>query len=373
MPELLTDCDPAAVICLAFLMVGACIGSFLNVVVYRMPRGMSVNKPARSFCPHCGKPIPWYLNIPIFSWLLLRGRGACCGQPIAPRYVAVELVCALLFAAAAWCFQGEELYVLLLLCLWLACLLASFCIDWEQMVVLPQLTVTAAAAGLLVNVLAPWLSDPAAETAFDGLLWSAAGGIGGFCLFRLVGLLGKLLFGRRSQRFGSPQPWSLQQEGDDLRLRIGDESLLWSELFMESSERLTLHAATEKEHAAEAAALRLAPDALLLPDGRRVPLESVETLGGTCSGYSMAREAMGSGDAWLAMAIGALCGWQGVLFALVGGSFIGLAQAAGVRLASGHLPEQRILPFGPSLITAACIYLFFSEEIRAFFTAWYGL
>ena len=372
MPELLTDCDPAAVICLAFFLIGACIGSFLNVVVYRMPRGMSVNKPARSFCPHCGKPIPWYLNIPIFSWLMLRGRGACCGQPIAPRYVAVELVCALLFAATAWCFQGEELYVLLLLCLWLACMLVCFCTDWELMVVLPSLTVAATAAGLAVAWWAPWLLDAAAETPSEGLALSAAGALGGMLLFRLVGLFGKLCFGRRSRRFEGARPWSLRQEGDDLRLQLGDESLLWSELFMESSERLTLHAATEGAFSAEAAELVLTPEALLLPGGRRVPLESVESLGGTCAGYGMAREAMGSGDAWLAMAIGALCGWQGVLFSLVAGSFIGLAQAATARLLSRAGKTPRLLPFGPALITAAVVYLFYGVEIRAFAAAWYG-
>lgn len=80
----------------------ACIGSFLNVVIYRVPLGISINDPARSFCPECDEPIPWYLNIPVFSWLFLRGKSACCRTPISFRYWLVELLTALIFAAMAW-------------------------------------------------------------------------------------------------------------------------------------------------------------------------------------------------------------------------------------------------------------------------------
>lgn len=74
--------------------VGACVGSFLNVCVSRLPAGLSVISP-RSRCPHCERPIPATENIPIFGWLLLRGRCRGCGQPISPEYPLVELVTAL--------------------------------------------------------------------------------------------------------------------------------------------------------------------------------------------------------------------------------------------------------------------------------------
>jgi leader peptidase (prepilin peptidase)/N-methyltransferase len=81
-------------------LLGACIGSFLNVVAWRLPRQESVVKP-RSHCPRCGSTLRWFENIPVLSWLLLRGRCRHCGTAIAVRYPAVELLCAGLFVAAA--------------------------------------------------------------------------------------------------------------------------------------------------------------------------------------------------------------------------------------------------------------------------------
>jgi len=82
--------------------LGAVFGSFANVVVYRLPRGMSVTSPARSFCPACGCTVPWFDNIPILSFILLRARCRFCHAPISPRYLAVELLCATGFGAAAY-------------------------------------------------------------------------------------------------------------------------------------------------------------------------------------------------------------------------------------------------------------------------------
>jgi leader peptidase (prepilin peptidase)/N-methyltransferase len=81
-------------------LFGACIGSFLNVVAWRLPRQESVVRPP-SHCPRCGTTLRWFENIPLLSWLMLRGRCRHCGTAIAMRYPAVELLCSGLFVAAA--------------------------------------------------------------------------------------------------------------------------------------------------------------------------------------------------------------------------------------------------------------------------------
>lgn len=82
---------------IVILALGGCIGSFLNVVIYRLPRGLSVSRPRRSFCPTCEQPIAWYDNIPVLSYVLLRGSCRRCRSSISLQYPLVELATALVF------------------------------------------------------------------------------------------------------------------------------------------------------------------------------------------------------------------------------------------------------------------------------------
>lgn len=342
---------------LCFGMFGACIGSFLNVVIYRLPRGLSVNEPRRSFCPDCRKEIPWYLNIPVISWVMLRGRSACCDKRIPARYCVVELLTALLFAAAAWQFSPDPLPVQILQCVWLAIMLSIFFIDWEKMVVLPVLTNSAAAVGVLCALFAPWLVEPTSLEAGEGLIWSLIGALGGYLLLRLVALLGRLMFGHRSTSYESEQKWSLSQSGDDIELKIGNNRYLWSEIFMEETNRLHLgEAGISIAETQDIGTLTFTPETVILEDGTIIELEQHEELHGTCRSMSTRKEAMGSGDALIAMSIGAMCGWQGVLFALVAGSFAGVIYGVIARVGRGTP-----MPFGPAFITGAIIYLFFGN------------
>lgn len=90
---------------LLIAVLGACVGSFLNVVAWRLPREESVVTPG-SHCPHCGTPLRWFENLPVLSWLLQRGRCRHCQGPIALRYPAVELLSAGLWVAVLLAVQA---------------------------------------------------------------------------------------------------------------------------------------------------------------------------------------------------------------------------------------------------------------------------
>jgi leader peptidase (prepilin peptidase)/N-methyltransferase len=89
-----------------FFALGCIVGSFLNVCIYRMPLDLSVVSPP-SHCPHCKYAIPFYLNIPLVTWLALRGRCKNCGAPISPRYFIVELLTGLTFLSC-WLVFGRQ-------------------------------------------------------------------------------------------------------------------------------------------------------------------------------------------------------------------------------------------------------------------------
>src|SRR6478752_7300848 len=93
-----------------FFVFGSMVGSFLNVCIHRMPLGLSVVSPP-SHCPHCKYSIPWYLNMPLVTWLFLRGKCKNCGAPISVRYFLVELLTALMFVAC-WLKFGHATPVL---------------------------------------------------------------------------------------------------------------------------------------------------------------------------------------------------------------------------------------------------------------------
>jgi leader peptidase (prepilin peptidase)/N-methyltransferase len=98
------------VIIAAFFLFGLVIGSFLNVCITRIPAGVSIVSPA-SHCPNCGNPVKPYDNVPVISWLILRGKCRSCGTPISPMYPSIEVMTALLFVACFFCF-GISLHTL---------------------------------------------------------------------------------------------------------------------------------------------------------------------------------------------------------------------------------------------------------------------
>jgi leader peptidase (prepilin peptidase) / N-methyltransferase len=136
---------------IAFIAVlGAVLGSFLNVVIHRLPRGESLASPG-SRCPTCGAPIAPYDNIPVLSWLLLRGRCRHCGASISPRYPAVELLTAATFAAVV-AVRGFDDDLLLELP-FVACLIALAGIDLDHKLLPNKIVYPMAVYGLAATVI----------------------------------------------------------------------------------------------------------------------------------------------------------------------------------------------------------------------------
>ena len=137
---------------LAVTLFGACIGSFLNVCIYRMPKNESIVRPG-SHCG-CGQAIAWYDNIPVFSWFLLRGRARCCRQPFSFRYPAIELLTAALFLACWVQFSPAKALVGMVLC---AIVICAWFIDLDHLIIPDVFTIGGAATGLILSLAVPAL------------------------------------------------------------------------------------------------------------------------------------------------------------------------------------------------------------------------
>src|ERR1035441_4395690 len=140
---------------LCFFVFGCLAGSFLKVCIHRMPREESIVRPA-SHCPHCGYSIPWYLNIPLVTWLWLRGRCANCRAPISARYFLVELLTGIMFAAC-WIHFGSLHLPLaaLVYCAMIGGLIAATFIDFAHFIIPDEITIGGMAAGFLAAFLVP--------------------------------------------------------------------------------------------------------------------------------------------------------------------------------------------------------------------------
>jgi leader peptidase (prepilin peptidase)/N-methyltransferase len=138
------------------VLFGLVLGSFLNVVIYRLPRGESLARPG-SHCPSCGTGIHWYDNVPVASWLILRGRCRACGATISPRYLLVEIMTGALFGMALWRFGLE--WPLLVAWASIAAMIAVAFIDYDHMIIPNRIVLPGALVGL------------GASVALDPLAW----------------------------------------------------------------------------------------------------------------------------------------------------------------------------------------------------------
>jgi len=180
------------------LTFGCCIGSFLNVVVYRLPRDKSLVSPP-SACPSCGRHIRFYDNIPLISWLVLGRKCRYCKAPISPRYFAIELLTGLVFLGLFILYFRTDLrktvqpfsdrgwLIYLLHVTMLAAFIAASAIDLERWIIPLSICWLVTAVGLVGSALGGYVIDPALNKAYS-LLPMASPGTGALAVGATVGM-----------------------------------------------------------------------------------------------------------------------------------------------------------------------------------------
>jgi leader peptidase (prepilin peptidase)/N-methyltransferase len=379
--------------------LGAGIGSFLNVVIYRVPLGISVNNPKRSFCFSCKKQIPWYRNLPLITWVVQRGKCAECGARISFRYFFVELLTGLLFyavfrhvmseAVAHWSYPSMWSFipawgpVVVVFCIFTALLVAGTFIDIAHYILPHSITLGGLVVGLLSSFLVPAIVPVIMfGEGFGGeipgrgkaMLISFSSACLGLGLLWAVVELGKLAFGRRKLKFDSAQEWNIAQpdENEAPVFTAGDEKLSYNDFFGRPSDRLiiTTDSVTVNERTFGKGKVEVYMETIhVLPEGGQkviYKLEEVKKIEGRTSEIVIPREAMGFGDVLLIAMIGSFLGWQAVLFTIVAASMLGSVFAILTRVV-GHTEWSAKIPFGPYLAGGAMIWLFYGPQ----FVHWY--
>ncbi len=366
---------------------GACVGSFLNVVIYRLPEGQSLVTPG-SHCPKCNRPIAWYDNIPILSYLLLRGRCRHCRSGISIRYPLVELVTAVLFGGLFSVYYFSDLrsgftingfdrtwLVLIVHLVLVGSLLASTAIDFQYYVIplhIPWLVI------LLTVVVYPAGGYLALMPVAEGLVpvskTMVEVGLGVGALLGLTVAMVLLHYGRI--------PRSFEEVEDELTEPLAPDEFLD-------------HPHPRREVMKEVVFIAFPTVGAVLGfvlakyvyHGSE-PGPALQVLGGILSGFfvgggiiwltriigtlAFGREAMGLGDVHLLASIGVVLGALDTVFVFFIAPFFGLAAALIMAGLSSLLRGKlRVIPYGPYLAGASLFMMVFREPVLAFFNILY--
>ena len=322
-----------------------------------------MNRPRRSFCPDCKKEIPWHQNIPLISWLVLRGRCAKCGAKIGFRYFGVELLTAFLFLAVWNSFPWP---IALAYWVFVSLVVVATFIDFEHYIIPDEMTIGGAMAGLVASILVPQLMGTDSRLAAG--ISSALAAASGYVILWIVLELGKMAFGKKRIRLDAPTPFTWIRRNDDADLAVGEERSLWSDHFSRETDRLLLfcdQAGIDNRSYTEAT-LEFHYNRVTV-EGETFELDRVNEIAGIVRELQIPREAMGRGDLKFLAAIGAFLGWRAVLFSLFGGSLIGSLVGL-ITLVAGKRVWSAKLPFGPYLAFGALTWMFFGENLLRWYT-----
>lgn len=341
---------------LVFFTFGCIIGSFLNVCIHRMPRGESLISPP-SHCPHCNYSIPWYLNVPLFTWLYLKGRCANCRAEISVRYFLVELLTGVMFLSAWFLTGREQAGLAVVYCILFSGLIVATFIDFEHFIIPDEITIGGIVVGFICSFLVPALHEAAnpklaLERSFYGILF------GGGALY-VVLRLGKLMFGKRKLEL----PADTRVVFTETALVFPDQEILYEEIFYRKSDAILLQARTVElvDRCYRDANIRLMPDKLFINDEELNP-EQTPYMEVVTDKMTLPREAMGFGDVKFMAAIGAFLGWQAALFSLLASSIIGAIIGVTLILMRKQEWSSR-LPYGPYIALATVIWVWAGNRL----------
>ena len=380
--------DVSTIIWPVFLfLLGASVGSFLNVVVYRLPREKSIVKPG-SHCTSCQKPIAWYDNIPILAWFYLRGKCRHCGTAFSIRYPLVELFTAILFVMVYWAYFSLKIrnglpaftaggwviysgHMVLL-----TALLASSLIDAEHWIIPLSVSYTAAAFAMILSAIWPYvLSDQTGQywriIPYTSIQTAALalGSVLGLVLSFVCLKLGWITRSFAEVIDAENKARRKNVEPPEIPIHIRSEMI--------------------RELAFLAPIVLMAVLAMYVLTGPNALARLWETfiqgqkwaagLLGSVYGFmigagvvwatrilgslAFGREAMGLGDVHLMAAVGATLGWASPVIAFFAAPFIALSWA----LARLILHRTREMPYGPFLSIATLVVMIMHDTIIAYF------
>jgi leader peptidase (prepilin peptidase) / N-methyltransferase len=337
--------------------LGAAIGSFANVCIYRMPREMSIVTP-RSRCGTCERPIAWYDNIPLISYLVLKGACRWCGSRFSFRYWLVEFLMGVLWLGV-WLHYRQSGEYVMILAYWvfIALLVIGSFIDFEFYIIPDEITLGGVVVGFFFSIVAPALQGVsaiprAALHSFLGII------VGGGVLYLMVEL-GKLMFGRLKVPLSADQKVVIA----DGKLKEGEEEMAWEDIFSRESDRIRFRAIklSFQDKIFENVDVAVSETTLSLT-GADYVLTEIGPVEFSTELLIIPREAMGLGDAKLLAAVGAFLGWQAALVTVFCASVVGGLVSLAL-ISTGKKEWQSRIPYGPYLALGALLWIYYGREL----------
>ena len=367
------------------ILIGACVGSFLNVVIYRLPAGESLVKPA-SHCPKCGHSLAWFENVPVLGWLWLGGKCRHCKTKISIQYPLIEALCALLFAGVFVIYYDTHLRpafaapglpatwpVLAVQLVMIAGLLAATVIDARLYIIPTPIPWTIAIVAAIVLPIAAALGGLPADLAHAPIVSQIAPVVGPIGIgVAIGGTLGLVI------------AWSLLRTG--LLPRSFDE--LEEQLDQPNEPDAFLDHPHPRREVLKELLFVLAPLLGMILGGfiaqrwfnHATPALPWGVLAGVVCGFfaggglvwatrilgtlGFGKEAMGLGDVYLLAAIAAVLGPVDAIFVFFIAPFMGLAAALVMAGISAIVKgELRVIPYGPYLAGAALVTMIFRHPL----------